>query len=64
MKLESEIGSIITLILILFSNYFAINYFANFLSQNFWNKILAKLCLIEHQFFSSSSILVMGSLKN
>ena len=38
MKLESEIGSIITLyltgitlILILFSNYFAINYFANFI---------------------------------
>jgi len=37
MKLESEIGPIITLcltditlILIFFSNYFAINYFANF----------------------------------
>ena len=45
MKLESEIGSIITLyltgitlILILFSNYFAINYFANFI----YPKTLAK----------------------
>jgi hypothetical protein len=26
--------------LIIISNYFAINYFANFLSQNFWSKIL------------------------
>jgi len=33
-------GKIIKENLIPFINYFAINYFANFLSQNFWNKIL------------------------
>jgi len=35
-------GKIIKENLILFSNYFAINYFANFLSQNFWNKTLGR----------------------
>jgi hypothetical protein len=34
------ISMLIKEILIPFSNYFAINYFANILSQNFWNKIL------------------------